>query len=98
MCFFTKDQVVQMIKEKTDDNSWEFVFLSADLEAIGQAMDYGIAGSKALLFRKKGGSAGAWAALSKSASDYRSSKSKSMGFKDEDRKHPDDPQKKKKKK
>ena len=95
---FTKDQVEKMIKEKTDDSSWEFVFLSADLEAIGQAMDYGIAGSKALLFMKKGGSAGAWAALSRSASAYRSSKSKSMDFKDEDREHPDDPGKKKKKK
>ncbi len=92
---FTKDQVEKMIKEKTDDSSWEFVFLSADLEAIGDAMAYGIAGSKALLFRKNGGSAGAWAALSKSASDYRSSRSKSMGFKDEDREHPDDPGKKK---
>ena len=96
---FTKDQVEKMIKEKTDDNSWEFVFLSADFDAIGEAMDLGIAGSKALLFMKDGkGSAGAWASFSRTASAYRSSKSKSMDFKDEDREHPDDPEKKKKKK
>ena len=75
------------------------LFLSADLDAIGDAMNLGIDGAKALLFMKDGkGSAGAWASLSRSTSAYRRSREKGMDFKDEDRQHPDDPQKKKKKK
>ena len=93
---FSKDRIEKMIKEKTDKDSWQFVFLSADLAAIGDAMGVGIHADAVLLFEKSGkGSAGAWASLSERTSDYRSSRKKKIGFKQSDRKHPDDPKKKK---
>jgi hypothetical protein len=96
---FTRDQVKKMIKDKTKNSSWEFVFLSADLDAMGDAMSLGIHSEKALLYRKNSmGSDSAWASISGVTSAYRRSLKEKVGFKDEDRKHPDDPGKKKKKK
>ncbi len=92
---FRKDQIEKMVKEKTEKNSWQFVFLSADLAAIGDARSVGIQADAALLFEKSGkGSAGAWASLSQRTSDYRSARKKKIGFEQEDRQHPDDPAKK----
>jgi hypothetical protein len=96
---FRKDDIEKMIRKKTDESSWQFVFLSADLDAIGDANALGISAASSLLFRKSGkGSADAWDSLSISASAYRAARSKAMVFRDEDRKHPDDPHRKKKKK
>ncbi|MFC1834260.1 VWA domain-containing protein [Thermodesulfobacteriota bacterium] len=92
---FTRDQVVKMIKDRTDKDAWQFVFLSADLGAINDAVSYGIQGDTALLFHKSGvGTAAAYASLSSQLSDYRRGKKRKMGFDPEDRKHPDDPGKK----
>ena len=38
---FRKEQIEKMIKKKTEKDGWEFVFLSADLSAIGDAMKLG---------------------------------------------------------
>jgi hypothetical protein len=93
---FRKDQIVKMIKEKTEKNDWQFVFLSADLAAIGDAMAVGFSPKAALLYeRSSKGSASAWASLSAQTSAYRSAKKKKFGFEAGDRKHPDDPGKKK---
>jgi hypothetical protein len=93
---FRKDQIEKMVKEKTERSSWQFVFLSADLAALGDAQAVGIHADAVLLFEKSDkGSADAWASLSKRTSDYRSSRKKKIGFKQEDRQHPDDPGKKK---
>jgi hypothetical protein len=93
---FRKDQIEKMVKEKTEKSSWQFVFLSADLAAIGDAMAVGIHADAVLLFEKSAkGSAGAWASLSARTSDYRSSRKKKIGFEQDDRKHPDDPEKQK---
>ncbi|MDQ7841399.1 MAG: hypothetical protein RDU83_10270 [bacterium] len=92
---FRKDQIEEMIKEKAEKDSWQFVFLSADLAAIGDAMAVGIPADAVLVFEKSGrGSTSAWASLSKQTSEYRSSRKRKFGFEQEDRKHPDDPQKK----
>lgn len=89
---FRKDQIEKMIKEKTAKHSWQFVFLSADLAAIGDAMGVGIQGDQVLLFaRSPQGNAGAWSSLSDRCADYRSSRRKRMGFDQSDRQHPDDP-------
>lgn len=91
---FSRDQVVKMIKERSEED-WQFVFLSADLEAINDAVSYGIKRDTALLFHKSGiGTAAAYASLSSKVSDYRRGKKKQMEFDPEDRKHPDDPEKK----
>jgi len=93
---FRKGQIEKMIKEKTERDSWQFVFLSADLAAIDDAIAAGIHADSVLLFEKSGkGSSGAWAALSARTSDFRSSRKKKFGFEQDDRKHPDDPGKKK---
>lgn len=63
--------------------------------AIGDTMAVGIHADAVLLFEKSGkGSADAWASLSARTSDYRSSRKKKIGFEQDDRKHPDDPEKK----
>jgi len=92
---FRKDQIEKMVKEKTEKASWQFVFLSADLAAIGDAKVVGIHADAVLLFEKSSkGSKGAWSSLSERTSDYRSSRKKKIGFVQDDRKHPDDPEKK----
>jgi Mg-chelatase subunit ChlD len=91
---FSRDQIQRMIKEKTEMNNWQFVFLSADLAALGDARSVGISHESSLLFEKSGqGSAAAWNATSARTSDYRSNRKSKMEFDEEDRKHPDDPEK-----
>jgi hypothetical protein len=91
---FRKEQIVTMIKGRTEQNDWQFVFLSADLGAIGDAGTYGIRPDAALLFEKSTrGTMTAWASLSSKISDYRSAKKRKIGFDPEDRQHPEDPQK-----
>ncbi len=59
---FRKEQIEKMIKEKTEKDGWQFVFLSADLAAIKDAHDFGFAPSASLLYEKSGlGSKEAWA-------------------------------------
>jgi hypothetical protein len=93
---FSKGQVEKMIKEKTEAQAWQFVFLSADLAAIGDATDVGIHPDGVLLFAKSAkGNAAAWSSLSEQTSNYRSSRKKKIGFDPDDRQHPDDPGKRK---
>jgi hypothetical protein len=93
---FTKDQIAKMIEEKTVGQKWEFVFLSADLAAINDAVASGINPDSVLLFAKNApGTAGAWAALSTRTSDYRAVRKKTIGFKQADRQRPVDPGQKK---
>ncbi len=88
---FKRDRVQQMIAEKTKDD-WQFVFLSADLSAIGESHDLGIAPSSSLLFSKDSiGTENAWRSFSDSASAYRAREKASMTFEEKDRQHPDDP-------
>jgi hypothetical protein len=78
---FRKDQVEKMVKEKTCRDGWQFVFLSADLAAIADAMAVGIQAGSALLYEKTGrGTAGAWACYSEEASAYRSGRKKKIDF------------------
>jgi Mg-chelatase subunit ChlD len=87
---FSRVQVEMMIKDKTAKNDWQFVFVSADLAAIGDAAAVGIAPDSTLLFEKSGeGSAKVWNSLSARTSDYRSSRKQKMEFEEEDRKSPD---------
>ena len=90
---FRKEQVAQMIKERTEKDDWQFVFLSADMGAISDAGTYGIQPDAALLFAKNAkGTKAAWDSLSANVSDFRSAKKRKMGFDPDDRQHPDDPQ------
>lgn len=93
---FRRDQIERMIKDRTEKDGWQFVFLSADLAAIGDARTIGIHADAVLLFEKSvTGSTGAWASLSDRTADYRSARKRKIGFEQGDRNHPDDPEKKK---
>ncbi|MFS8910172.1 VWA domain-containing protein, partial [Synechococcus sp. H60.3] len=91
---FRKEQIEKMIKEKTEKDGWQFVFLSADLAAIHDAHAVGVDPSASLLYEKSGlGSKGAWRSLALRISDYRSARLQRLMFFEEDRQHPDDPNK-----
>jgi len=78
---FSKDQIVKMIKKRRETDQWQFAFLSADLNAIDDAMSYGIQPQATLAFKRTAkGAAGAWAALSSRTTDFRSAKKKKIGF------------------
>lgn len=95
---FTRKQVVKMIKEKTEKDKWQFVFLSADLEAIEEARDLGVNLNASLAYEKSAkGTKEAWNSLSRSAAKFRSGEKPGMAFEPEDRKHPQDSSKKRKK-
>jgi len=93
---FRKNQIEKMIKEKTEKNDWQFVFLSADIAAIGDAKALGMRSDAMLHFQKSSsGSANAWASLAKQTSNYRAAAKPTFSFDEQDRKHPDDPKKQK---
>ncbi len=83
---FRKDQIEKMIKEKQEKAAWQFVFLSADLAAIGDALATGMRPAAVMAHDKDGhGTSAAWAALSRSISDYRRGNKEDVSFTDEDR-------------
>ena len=82
---FRKDQVEKMIREKTTEG-WQFVFLSADLGAIDEAMATGVHAKSALAFDKDAqGTAAVWASASNKISAYRSGIKDEVSFDEEDR-------------
>ena len=84
---FQRDQILKMINEKEKQSGWQFVFLSADLDAINDAMAQGFQPAAAMAFDKTGvGVQNAWGAVSKNISNYRASRSKDVSFSEEDRK------------
>lgn len=90
---FNKSQVEQLIKKKTEQEDWQFVFLSADLAAMDDATSVGFTQESMLLFDKSSqGASNAWASLSKQTSQYRSARKSKMGFDTSDRQPPDQPQ------
>ena len=83
---FSKDQIAKMVKEKQDKAGWQFVFLSADLAAINDAIAIGVRQGSAMAFdRTAQGASSAFAASSRWVSEYRSGRSKDVSFTKEDR-------------
>ena len=92
---FTKAQIEAMVKAKIAKEDWQFVFLSADLAAIGDARAVGIGAHAALLHHKDArGTASAWEALSAHTAEYRRARKHKIGFNQGDRHHADDPARK----
>ncbi|MFT5129729.1 MAG: Mg-chelatase subunit ChlD [Rhodothermales bacterium] len=75
---FRKSVIARMIAEKQHEG-WQFAFLSADLDAIQDAKNYGVNPDATLHFQKDGGSKLAWESLSKMTSKYRGGSSE-VGF------------------
>ena len=83
---FRKDQIKKMIQEKREKSAWQFVFLSADLEAIDDAMETGIAARATLAHDKDGRGVGAaWTALSRHVAEYRTGQAEDVSFDEQDR-------------
>jgi hypothetical protein len=83
---FRKDQITKMVKQKQEKAGWQFVFLSADLAAINDAIAVGVRQGSAMAFDKTAqGTATAFAASSRWVSEYRSGRSKDVSFTKEDR-------------
>lgn len=83
---FNKNQVTAMIKEKQEKAGWKFVFLSADLSAMEDAMTSGFAAASSLLFDKNAAGVGSvWNSISKSICGFRSGLTGDVQFTDEDR-------------
>lgn len=85
-CEFRKDQIEKMVSEKQEKCGWQFVFLSADLAAIDDALASGVQASNAMAFDKTAqGTADAWASASGRIADFRASRRQNVSFTDEDR-------------
>jgi hypothetical protein len=83
---FTKGQVEKMIKEKQKKADWQFVFLSADLAAIGDAVKSGVKMCASMAFDKDAkGTMAAWCSASERISDYRAQRSEGVSFSQKDR-------------
>lgn len=83
---FRKDQVEKMIREKQEKFAWQFVFLSADLNAIGDALQSGVPSASVMAHDlSERGVGAAWASLSRSVSDYRAARKEDVSFTEEDR-------------
>lgn len=81
---FSKATIEKMINEKAEAD-WQFVFLSADLDAIGEARDLGVHRHSSKHFIRSGeGSQRVWASLSDTVSDYRSLRRDRIAFDEED--------------
>jgi len=94
---FKKDQIEKMIKEKQDKSDWQFVFLSADLAAIGDAQASGVRGASMMAFDKTAmGTAAVWASASERISDYRADRCESVSFTKKDRDQQDSEKKRRK--
>lgn len=85
-CEFQKDQIATMIEEKQSQAAWQFLFLSADLAAIDDALASGIRADATICFSPSAqGTAAAWASASARVADYRADRSKNVSFTAEDR-------------
>ena len=53
---YREDQIKKLIEERKEKDNWEFLFLGANIDAIGAAKDLGIDSSRAVRFKsdKKG--------------------------------------------
>lgn len=93
---FNRDQILRMIKQKSKDEDWQFVFLSADLDAISDASSVGFKGKSTLMFQKSArGTHDAFSSLSDKVMSYRSCNVGEFAFDEEDRKHEADPNRQK---
>jgi hypothetical protein len=88
---FNKDQIQKMITEK--QSVWQFVFLSADMTAINDALEGGMRPDSTMSFDKNArGTKSAWFSTSAEIAKYRSGQKKDVSFSEEDRAQQDSEQ------
>lgn len=78
---FKSSDIQLMIKAKESLLNWQFVFLSADLSAVSEAVESGIRSTRTMAFDKTPhGTGRAWATLSGKISDVRRGTSSEIDF------------------
>ncbi len=83
---FNRQQVAAMIKAREEKSGWKFVFLSADLAAVSDALADGVQMQRAMAFDKTSqGTADAMGALSEKLASLRARKSVDPAFDAHDR-------------
>jgi hypothetical protein len=83
---FGRTQVNAMIERKQNTDGWQIAFLSADLGAIGEAVNLGVSTDTVMAFDKTAmGMTTSWNSVSSRVSAYRGSQASSIAFTDEDR-------------
>jgi Mg-chelatase subunit ChlD len=84
---FSREQVARMISAKQEVAGWQFVYLSADLDAVNDAIrQYGVRATQAMAFDKNAqGSQAAFASVSANVASYRRYERADMAFSEEDR-------------
>lgn len=69
---FGKDRIEQMIKAKQETDDWQFVYLSADLASIGDALALGFGAAQTMAYDPdKQGTKSMYASLSNNVAYYR---------------------------
>lgn len=87
---FNRERVMALIKAKRE-LGWQFVFLSADLEAFEDSAGLGVNYSSRLYFQKSGGNTRhAFQSASEKIVSYRQSHSEDVSFDDDDRRKQED--------
>ena len=85
-CEFKRSQIEKMIKTKQKKDNWQFVYLSADLSSINDALDHGFDRDAVMAFDKDAqGTDEAWRATSARIADYRAARIEKMAYCPEDR-------------
>lgn len=83
---FQRKDIKDMIKQRQEQQGWQFVFLSADLSAIEEAEGSGFRYDSSMSFDKSGkGVRSAFSSSSKGMKAYREKLSERMAFTDDDR-------------
>jgi hypothetical protein len=85
---FRKEQIQKMIQEQEqqEQSDGPFVFWSADLAAIDDALAIGVHARSAMAFDQSSfGIAAVWGAASARIADYRAARSSDVSFTEEDR-------------
>lgn len=83
---FRKDQIQKMIGEKREKAAWQFVFLSADLGAIQDALETGMPAASTMAHDLSARAVGAaWNSLSRHVAEYRAGSKEDVSFTEEDR-------------
>ncbi len=83
---FGPGDIQAMIQRKQKRDDWQFVFLSADLGAIEDAIAGGMNAAAVMAFDKNAaGAKAAWASTSKQIANFRAAQAKAVCFSDADR-------------
>lgn len=81
---FKPADIVRMIEAKEKLSGWKFVFLSADMSAVADAVQYGIKAASSRYYRKSSqGTLDAWNSLSTGISDMRRGTSEDIDLGDD---------------